>query len=64
MRLTGFVNSAPGFSDQPAVINGASDLMVDVLGENGRHTRAAVGVAALPLNSAVEIDAIIKFSER
>jgi enamine deaminase RidA (YjgF/YER057c/UK114 family) len=62
MRLTGFVSSAPGFGDQPNVINGASDLMVEVLGEKGRHTRAAVGVAALPLNSAVEVDAILKIT--
>ncbi len=61
VRLTGYVNSAPGFSDQPKVINGASDLMVAVLGDKGRHTRAAVGAAGLPANSAVEIDAIIRF---
>ena len=59
VRLTGFVNAAPGFTDHPAVINGASDLMVEVLGEAGRHTRAAVGVSSLPLNAAVEVDAII-----
>jgi enamine deaminase RidA (YjgF/YER057c/UK114 family) len=60
LRLTGFVTSSPGFSDQPKVINGASDLMVAVLGDRGRHTRSAVGVAALPVGAAVEIDAIIK----
>ncbi len=60
LRLTGFVTSTPDFNDQPQVINGASDLMVAVLGESGRHTRAAVGVAALPMGAAVEIDAIIK----
>lgn len=59
LKLTGFVNSAPGFGDHPKVVNGASDLMVDVLGDNGRHTRAAVGVSGLPLNSAVEVDAIL-----
>jgi enamine deaminase RidA (YjgF/YER057c/UK114 family) len=58
-RITGFVASAPGFTDQHLVINGASDLLVDVLGERGRHSRAAVGMASLPLNAAVEIDAII-----
>ncbi|MBX2804526.1 MAG: RidA family protein [Hyphomicrobiales bacterium] len=58
IRLTGFVNATPDFTDHPKVINGASDLMVDVLGERGRHTRAAVGVAGLPLGVAVEIDAI------
>jgi enamine deaminase RidA (YjgF/YER057c/UK114 family) len=58
LRLTGYVNSAPGFTDHPQVINGASDLLVNVLGDRGRHTRAAVGVAALPMGFAVEIDAI------
>lgn len=59
VRLTGFVNAAPEFTEHPAVINGASDLMVNLLGEAGRHTRAAVGVSSLPLGAAVEIDAII-----
>ena len=59
IRITGFVASAPGFTDQHLVINGASDLLVDVLGERGRHSRAAVGMACLPLDAAVEIDAII-----
>ena len=59
IRLTGYVNAAPDFVDHPKVINGASDLMVEVLGERGRHTRAAVGVSGLPLGVAVEIDAII-----
>lgn len=63
LRLTGFVNSAPTFTDHPTIINGASDLMVEVLGDKGRHTRAAVGVACLPLNSAVEVDAIIAIAE-
>ncbi len=61
MRLTGFVNSGAGFADHPKVINGASDLMVEVLGDKGRHTRAAVGASGLPANTAVEIDAIIRF---
>lgn len=60
LRLTGFVTSTSEFNDQPKVINGASDLMVAVLGERGRHTRSAVGVAALPMGAAVEIDAIVK----
>jgi enamine deaminase RidA (YjgF/YER057c/UK114 family) len=60
LRLTGFVASAPDFVDQPKVINGASDLLVAVLGDAGRHTRSAVGVASLPLNACVEIDAIFK----
>ncbi len=58
MRLTGYVNATPEFGDQPTVINGASDLMVAVLGERGRHTRAAVGMGSLPFGYAVEIDAI------
>ncbi len=62
VRLTGFVNSATGFGEQPQVINGASDLMVDVLGDAGRHTRSAVGVSGLPLGSAVEIDAIVQLT--
>ena len=64
MRLTGFVASTADFCDQPQVVNGASDLMVEVLGESGRHTRSAVGVASLPLNAAVEIDAILKIRAR
>ncbi|WP_072390476.1 RidA family protein [Hyphomicrobium sp. CS1GBMeth3] len=59
VRLTGFVNATPAFTDHPKVVNGASDLFVEVLGDKGRHTRAAVGVSSLPLNSAVEVDAII-----
>jgi enamine deaminase RidA (YjgF/YER057c/UK114 family) len=56
VRVGGFVASAPGFGDQPKIINGASDLLVDVFGESGKHARAAVGVAALPLNAPVEIE--------
>ncbi|MFV0298422.1 MAG: RidA family protein, partial [Hyphomicrobiaceae bacterium] len=59
VKLTGFVNSTPEFGQQPQVVNGASDLLVELLGDKGRHTRSAVGVAALPGNSAVEIEAII-----
>jgi enamine deaminase RidA (YjgF/YER057c/UK114 family) len=59
VKLTGFVAAAPEFTDHPQVINGASDLMVEVLGDSGRHTRAAVGVASLPLGCAVEIDAVL-----
>ncbi len=58
VRLNGFVNASAGFLDHPKVINGASDIMVDILGNKGRHTRVAVGCASLPLNAAVEIDAI------
>lgn len=60
LRLTGFVASAPGFADQPKIVNGASDLMVAVLGDAGRHTRSAVGVTGLPMGAAVEIDAILR----
>jgi enamine deaminase RidA (YjgF/YER057c/UK114 family) len=60
VRLTAFVASAPDFTDQPKVINGASDLMAEVLGEAGRHARVAVGAAALPLNAAVEIEAVFE----
>jgi enamine deaminase RidA (YjgF/YER057c/UK114 family) len=60
LRLTGFVASTPDFTDQPKIINGASDLLVDILGDSGRHTRSAVGVSSLPLNACVEIDAMLK----
>jgi enamine deaminase RidA (YjgF/YER057c/UK114 family) len=60
IRLGGFVNCAPDFGDQPKVINGASDLIVEVFGEIGRHARAAVGCASLPRNVAVEVDAIFE----
>jgi enamine deaminase RidA (YjgF/YER057c/UK114 family) len=59
VKLGVFVNSAPSFIDQPKVANGASELMQEVFGEAGRHARSAVGVAALPLGVAVEVDAII-----
>ncbi|MFM7084146.1 MAG: RidA family protein [Hyphomicrobium sp.] len=59
LRINGYVHSHAGFADQPKVINGASDLLVQILNEKGRHTRAAIGVSGLPGNSAVEIDAII-----
>lgn len=58
LRLGGFVNCLPDYTDQPKVINGASDLMVAVFGEAGRHARAAVGVNALPLGAAVEVEAM------
>ena len=59
VKLGGFVNSAPDFTEQPSVINGASDLLVELLGEKGRHARTAVG-ANLPLGVAVEIDGIFE----
>jgi enamine deaminase RidA (YjgF/YER057c/UK114 family) len=58
VKVTGFVASAPGFSGQPQVINGASELLIEVLGEDGRHARSAVGVAELPLNTPVEVELI------
>ncbi|KWV95560.1 MULTISPECIES: RidA family protein [unclassified Erythrobacter] len=59
VKLGGFVASIPDFFDQPKVINGASDLMVEVFGDPGKHARSAVGVPVLPLNAAVEVDAIV-----
>jgi len=58
LQVRGFVNAQDGFDQIPAVINGASDLFVEVFGDAGRHARTAVGVAALPRNAAVEVDAI------
>lgn len=60
VRLTGYVNAVPGFGDQPKVMNGASDLMVEVFGEAGRHARAAMGAGSLPRNVSVEVDAIFE----
>ncbi|MCE7053189.1 RidA family protein [Algoriphagus sp. AGSA1] len=63
VKVLGMVNSDPDFSKQPAVINGFSDLMVEVFGEKGKHARSAVGVAALPNNMAVEIEVIVELIE-
>ena len=60
VKLTGFVNSTPDFTDQPKVINGCSDLMVEVFGDTGRHSRAAVSAPSLPFGVAVEIEAIFE----
>ncbi|MBB3880908.1 RidA family protein [Sphingomonas pseudosanguinis] len=60
LRLGGFVQAGPGFDAIPDVINGASDLMVDVFGDRGRHARSAVGVYRIPLGYAVEVDAVIE----
>ncbi|MBA3879831.1 MAG: hypothetical protein C0500_08965 [Sphingobium sp.] len=60
VKLGVFVNSAPGFTDQPKVANGASELMVALFGDAGRHARSAVGVAVLPLGAIVEVDAIVQ----
>jgi len=61
VKMVGFVASAPGFTEQPRVINGASQVLVDVFGEHGRHARSAVGVAALPLGSPVEVELVVQF---
>ena len=60
VKLNGFVASDPAFTDQHLVINGASNLIADLLGDRGKHARAAVGMACLPLNASVEIDAVIE----
>ena len=60
MKIQGFVNSTPDFTDQPEVVNGASDLLVEVLGDAGKHARAAVGMASLPRGVAVEVDAVME----
>jgi len=60
VQLSGFVRSAPGFEDQPKVLNGASDLIFKVFGERGRHTRQALGTNELPLGVPVEISAIVR----
>ena len=60
IKVTGFVNSAPGFSSQPKVINGASEFLSQVFGDAGKHARAAVGVSELPINAAVEVEMIVK----
>jgi enamine deaminase RidA (YjgF/YER057c/UK114 family) len=60
VSLQGFVSSEPDFFDHPAVINGASDLLLEIFGERGKHSRIAVGVAALPLNATVEISLVVE----
>ena len=63
VKVHGMVNSAPDFYDQPAVMNGFSDLMVEVFGEKGKHARAAVGHTSLPFNMAIEIEVIVELEE-
>ena len=60
IKVVGFVASAPGFTGQPKVINGASDLLGEVFGEAGRHARSAVGVAELPLDAPVEVELVVE----
>lgn len=62
IRLGGFINSAPGFTEGPKVMNGASDVMVAVFGDRGRHARSTVGVAALPADAAVEVEGLFEVS--
>ena len=62
VRLGGFINSAPGFTEGPKVMNGASDLMVEAFGDKGRHARSTVGVAALPADAAVEVEGLFEVS--
>ena len=63
VKVTGFVASSPGFTGQPQVLNGASELLLDVLGEAGRHARSAVGVAELPLDAPVEVELIAEIGD-
>ena len=63
VKVTGFVASSPGFTGQPQVLNGASELLLEVLGEAGRHARSAVGVAELPLDAPVEVELIAEVGE-
>ncbi|WP_417843960.1 RidA family protein [Thalassospira sp.] len=63
VKLNAFVNSAPEFTDQPKVVNGASDTMVEIFGDVGKHARSAVGVASLPLGVAVEIDGVFEVAD-
>jgi enamine deaminase RidA (YjgF/YER057c/UK114 family) len=63
VSVTGYVKAAPGFAESPAIINGASDLLVEVFGEAGRHVRAAIGVSALPRNALVEIQMTVRVRE-
>lgn len=63
VKVSGFVNSAPGFTDQSKVMNGASDLLVKIFGDKGRHARGAIGSNELPLNNGVEIELIVKVKQ-
>jgi enamine deaminase RidA (YjgF/YER057c/UK114 family) len=63
VTVNGYVNAVQGFADSPAIINGASDLLVQVFGDSGRHVRAAVGVSALPRNALVEIQMTVRVNE-
>ena len=60
VRVVGFVNSAPGFEDQPKVINGASDLLVEIFGDQGKHARLALGTSELPMGAPVEVEMVVE----
>jgi enamine deaminase RidA (YjgF/YER057c/UK114 family) len=62
-KVVGFVRSAPSFTEQPIVIDGASDLLISIFGENGRHARTATGVAQLPFGAAVQLDIILRMAQ-
>jgi enamine deaminase RidA (YjgF/YER057c/UK114 family) len=62
VKVTGYVNCEPSFADHPRVVNGASDLLVKIFGEKGKHARAAVGMSSLPLGSAVEVELIVEMA--
>jgi enamine deaminase RidA (YjgF/YER057c/UK114 family) len=63
VRVTGFINSAPGFEDQSKVMNGASDVLVEIFGDEGRHSRLAIGASELPLGSPVEVEMIVEIQQ-
>ncbi len=63
VRVVGYVASIPTFTQQPAVVNGASELLLEIFGENGKHARSALGVAALPLNASVEIELTVEIEQ-
>jgi enamine deaminase RidA (YjgF/YER057c/UK114 family) len=64
ISVNGYVNAVPGFEDSPGVVNGASDLLVQVFGDAGKHVRAAVGVSALPRNAIVEIQMVVRIESK
>ena len=63
VKVVGFVSSAPGFTGRPAVINGASEVLLDIFGDAGRHARSAVGVAGLPINAPVEVEMVLEVAD-
>ena len=63
VRVVGYVNGIPGFTTQPAVVNGASELFLHIWGEAGKHARSAVGIAELPLNAPVEIELTVEIAD-